>query len=89
MTSLFAFLSPKKNIQTKAIVEVDIHSHLLAGIDDGVSNMEQALAIIKKFMAMGYKKIVTTPHIMQDFYRNTPSIIREKLKELKDYLNKN
>jgi len=53
----------------------DIHSHLIPGIDDGVKTLEESLAMIRGFSALGFKKLVTTPHIMSDFYRNTPDII--------------
>jgi protein-tyrosine phosphatase len=68
---------------------VDMHSHLLPALDDGVQNFEDALAIIKEFAAMGYKKLITTPHIMSDAYRNSAETILPKLKELNSVLQKN
>lgn len=65
---------------------VDIHSHLLPAIDDGVKTLEESEEIIKHFIRLGYNKIITTPHIMSDAFRNTPEIINEKLKSLKEYL---
>jgi protein-tyrosine phosphatase len=67
-------------------LKVDIHSHLLAGIDDGVKSVGEAVDIILKFQQLGYKKLITTPHIMSDVYRNTPEIIEEKLRDLKRVL---
>jgi protein-tyrosine phosphatase len=67
-------------------IEVDIHSHLLPGLDDGVSSFEEAEQIILIFLSLGYTHIVTTPHVMSDAYRNTPEGIREKLQQLKDHL---
>ncbi|MFT7029166.1 MAG: tyrosine-protein phosphatase YwqE [Marinoscillum sp.] len=64
-------------------VKVDIHSHLLPGIDDGVKSFEEALKIILHLKKLGYEKLITTPHIYQDYYPNTPVIIREKLDALK------
>lgn len=55
----------------------DLHSHLIPGIDDGVKNMDQALAMIRGMVALGYKKIITTPHILWDVYPNTPERIGE------------
>lgn len=60
-------------------VEVDIHSHLLPGIDDGVQTMDESMEVIKNFSDLGYKKLITTPHVMSDFYKNTPEIILDKL----------
>jgi tyrosine-protein phosphatase YwqE len=64
----------------------DVHSHLLAAIDDGVKSTAQALAIIRIFQKAGYKKMITTPHVMQDYYRNDTPIILERLGDLREYL---
>ena len=49
----------------------DVHSHLLPGIDDGVRTIQEALDVIDQLLEMGYKRIITTPHIMTDYYGNT------------------
>lgn len=79
----------EKQTDTFTFLQVDMHSHLLAGIDDGVSTEVQAQEVLEDFIALGYKKIVTTPHIMSDFYRNTPEIIGKKLSDLKNHLAAN
>lgn len=53
----------------------ELHNHLVPGIDDGVKTLEETLQIINTMHAMGVKKIITTPHIMSDFYKNTPENI--------------
>jgi protein-tyrosine phosphatase len=53
----------------------DMHSHLIPGVDDGVKDMEEAMAIIRGLMALGYKKLITTPHILWNIYPNTPDTI--------------
>jgi tyrosine-protein phosphatase YwqE len=82
---VFSFL--KKSGSHPVALTTDVHSHLLAGIDDGVRSNEEALATIRVFQELGYRKLITTPHIMQDYYRNTPDIILEKLRELRNYLD--
>ncbi len=67
-------------------VHVDIHSHLLPGLDDGVEELEESLQIIKTLETLGYKKVITTPHILSDFYKNSPETILPVLKELQKYL---
>ncbi len=62
---------------------IDIHSHLIPGIDDGVETLEESLAMIEKFQTLGYKQLYTTPHIMWDCYRNTPEIIQEGLQKVR------
>jgi len=48
-----------------------MHSHLIPGIDDGVRTKEESFAVIDNFLEMGYQKIITTPHIMTDYFGNT------------------
>ncbi len=67
-----------------APILVDVHSHFLPGIDDGVQSFEEALDILRAFSAMGYKKVITTPHIYWDYYPNTPEIILKKLHVLRE-----
>lgn len=65
---------------------VDIHSHLLPGLDDGVQSLEEAVDVIRILQALGYRKLITTPHVISDSYRNTTETILAKLAELKAYL---
>lgn len=75
-----------KKGEARHLLATDIHSHLLPDIDDGVDSYEEAVAIIRKFRELGYTKLITTPHVMQEFYENTPGIIREKLETLREHL---
>lgn len=67
---------------------VDMHSHVLPGIDDGAKNPEESIALVKNMMELGIKKIIATPHIMADYYRNTPESINGALAVLKAELEK-
>ena len=69
-------------------IMVDMHSHVLPGIDDGAKDPQESIVLIKKMMALGIKKIIATPHIMADYYRNTPETINESLVILKEELHK-
>ena len=83
---MFSFFKNKDSRGDRPIITTDIHSHLLAGIDDGVKTIAESIEIIKKFQELGYNKLITTPHIFPDFFNNTPEIIGAKLSELKDAL---
>jgi len=63
-----------------------MHSHLLAGLDDGVKSHDEAVEVIENFYRLGYRKLITTPHIMSDYYPNEPEQILEKLAELNKVL---
>ena len=67
---------------------VDIHSHLLPGIDDGAKDLDRSNELILKMHSYGIKKIITTPHVLGDVYQNSSSTIKEKLKKVKDELIK-
>jgi tyrosine-protein phosphatase YwqE len=83
---VLSWFKRKKSYPEVNSLTVDIHSHLLPALDDGVKTVEEAAEIILRFEKLGYKKIITTPHVMSDAYRNTPEVILEKLKVLKMYL---
>ena len=65
---------------------VDIHSHLLPGIDDGSKNLDQSILLIEQLRACGIHHFITTPHILGEVYLNTPEIINEKLQLVKNEL---
>jgi protein-tyrosine phosphatase len=64
-------------------IKTDIHSHLIPGIDDGVKSEEECAEMLRGFVSLGFKKVITTPHIMGDYYRNTPEIILAGLEKIK------
>ena len=66
-----------------AVLGVDMHSHLLPGLDDGAETLEQSLELLRGLRELGYHKLVMTPHVMGDFYRNTPEGIRSALAALR------
>lgn len=55
---------------------LDLHSHLIAGIDDGVETIEESIEIILELRKLGVFNIITTPHIKQESYPNTAMQIR-------------
>lgn len=69
-------------------IRVDLHSHLVPGIDDGAADMEQSIALIKGLHALGYRKVITTPHVMGDYYKNTTQIITQGVEKVREELDK-
>ncbi|MBV6654824.1 MAG: hypothetical protein KI786_13755 [Mameliella sp.] len=80
MFNLFKKTPPLGNY---AFLTIDMHSHLLPGIDDGAKDIDDSIALITQLSNMGYQHLITTPHIMADLYPNTPAIINEKLQEVR------
>lgn len=53
-----------------SVLHTEIHSHLIPGIDDGSPDMETSLTLLKELESLGYKKIITTPHVKTEFFQN-------------------
>ena len=54
---------------------VDIHSHVLPGLDDGAKTAEESLTLISKMKELGFRKIICTPHTYSGIYDNTKKSI--------------
>lgn len=67
---------------------VDIHSHLLPGIDDGVKSVEEGIEAIKGLIALGFKGCVTTPHFYEEVYPNKESEVLALGAEMEKEINK-
>ncbi len=76
------FDKKKKEVNLERI-GMDIHSHLIPGIDDGVETVEESVAMVQKLQDLGYSRIYTTPHVMWDCYRNTPEVILSGLEDVR------
>lgn len=74
----------KPVVEDFSLLGTDVHSHLIPGIDDGSQSMEDSIKLIRGLYNLGYRKIITTPHVMSDYYRNTPEIINRGLLLLKE-----
>ncbi|WP_317195327.1 tyrosine-protein phosphatase [Zobellia barbeyronii] len=68
---------------------IDIHNHILPGIDDGAKTVDESIALIRSFSEFGVKHFIATPHIMSNYYPNTRETIGASLTELKNALLQN
>jgi protein-tyrosine phosphatase len=66
---------------------VDIHSHLLPGIDDGAKNIEDTISLLTSLKNIGFSQFITTPHSITGIWDNTPISIASKLEETKLLIN--
>lgn len=78
----------KKILADLSILKTDMHSHLIPGIDDGSKSTDESLKLIYSLYKLGYSKLITTPHIQGEYYKNTPEIILPKLDALKKAVKK-
>ena len=75
----FWFFNRKNKKLSRYNLEVDVHSHTLPDIDDGSHNIQESIEMLRSFKDAGYKKIICTPHIMVDAYKNSPTKVRQTL----------
>jgi protein-tyrosine phosphatase len=69
--------SPSSVPGNLAGLRCDMHSHLIPGIDDGAPDMETSVRLVRGLCGLGYRKIITTPHINGEIFPNTPEKIRQ------------
>ena len=73
---MFSFFkrSPKvsKNL---SFIGADMHNHLLPGIDDGSPDVETSLFLMERMMELGYKKFISTPHVILEVHPNNKETI--------------
>jgi protein-tyrosine phosphatase len=75
---LFAHKEPKGITTLYApfeAIEVDIHSHLIPGVDDGSPDLPTSIALIQEMVDLGFKKIITTPHISELYPNELPTLL--------------
>lgn len=79
---MFSIFQKKKLLIDLLEGITDIHNHILPGIDDGALNEEESIKLLLKFKSLGITNFIATPHIMNDYYPNTPDIINSSLQKL-------
>ena len=61
---------------------IDIHTHILPGLDDGAKDINESINILKELISQGVQEVIATPHIISGVYDNNKKIIEDKIKEL-------
>ena len=79
---MFSFFHRTARLADYSFLGVDIHSHLIPGIDDGAKSVGHSLSLIQSLSELGFRKLITTPHVMNDIYPNNPEIIAKGLNEM-------
>lgn len=94
LSKLFGFKKEKQEVGSNGEATVkdwsflgtDMHSHLVPGIDDGAQTVEDSIVLVEKLRDMGYKSLVTTPHIKSDHFPNSKVTIEHGLHTLRQAL---
>ncbi|MBO4711662.1 hypothetical protein J5681_07090 [bacterium] len=61
---------------------IDLHSHLLPGLDDGPEEVSETLEIIKEMSFFGYVEIIPTPHKFHSLFNPDPNTVTERISSL-------
>ncbi|RJE48984.1 MULTISPECIES: tyrosine-protein phosphatase [unclassified Dehalobacter] len=56
---------------------IDVHCHLLPGIDDGAKGMDESLILARQLSKVGFQKVIATPHVLEGRRFLDPKVIRE------------
>lgn len=85
MNLISKILRKEKKEETRHDIpsKIDMHSHLLPALDDGVQSYEESIRLISELVDLGYEKLITTPHIMGDMFRNSKDNILIELEKLR------
>lgn len=63
-------------------MEVDMHSHILPGLDDGCANTAESMKILRHLADLNLKQLYFTPHVFKEMYPNTVSHIERAFAQL-------
>jgi protein-tyrosine phosphatase len=87
---MFSFFKKKNDSSLNlSFLEVDMHSHLLPNIDDGLTTLEDTIEFAKQLQDIGYKKLICTPHILPGVHNNSPQTILPKLAQVQQAFKEN
>ena len=86
---MFGLFKSSKVTPDLSFLAVDMHSHLLPALDDGLQTMEDTIAFVKELSKLGYEKLICTPHILSDVHPNSPQTILPRLAEVQQALIEN
>jgi len=65
---------------------IDIHNHIIWDVDDGAKTIEDSIDMAKIALEDGIKKIVATPHFMEDSYHKSKEEILKKTEKINSLL---
>jgi protein-tyrosine phosphatase len=63
---------------------VDMHDHMLPGVDDGAKNMDETIKLIIASYKQGVRNIIFTPHYREGWVTNKPEVLIKRLEEVKE-----
>ena len=73
----------KKDNNTTLFYDTEVHCHILPGIDDGSPDVATSVELVKQMKELGIRRIITTSHVTESTFENTPETIQEAYNKLR------
>lgn len=73
---MFFFKRNKPSHSDFSKIGLDMHSHLIPGVDDGAKDVTDSIALLTGLKELGFHHFITTPHTLQDIHPNTSEILQ-------------
>jgi len=83
---LFKKIEKKHDLIDFSMLKTDIHSHFIPGIDDGSPNIDTTIRLVLEMKKLGFRKLITSPHVMSDAYDNSSEKILQGLNFVRNEL---
>ncbi len=83
------FFKKKAAIADYGFLSVDMHNHILPGIDDGAPNIDSSLGLLIEFKKLGFTRVIPTPHTYTALYPNSKETIQLAFESLKASIKHN
>ena len=83
---LFKKIEKKHDLIDFSMLKTDIHSHFIPGIDDGSPNIDITIRLVLEMKKLGFRKLITSPHVMSDAYDNSSEKILQGLNFVRNEL---
>ena len=77
----------KKDNNTTLFYDTEVHCHILPGIDDGSPDVATSVELVKEMKNLGIRRIITTSHVTESTFENTPETIQGAYKKLRSALD--
>lgn len=88
-TDMLNFFNKRKKNTDISWLGIDMHSHILPGIDDGSPDLSTSLRFVKSLQSLGFEELICTPHIYKELYPNTKETIDQAKNSLLSEMEKN
>ena len=66
---------------------VDLHCHYVPGIDDGVRDADEGLALLEALSSIGFERVIATPHMRPSLFNNSKADIEQAFERLRPRLS--